>query len=628
MTVYLSDQAKDLIRSNFFGKDFSTYVDELNDYLIVQFGQEFASNIVASEFGQVLIEMHAFALSTASWYGDRQADDTTLRYARLRSHANVIARQLGYKPSGAVPPAIELTILLNNAPTLTRLTIERGRSLIGPGGLNYLTTEEVVFDAYPVPEVGPKTVTAIEGEALEEIFTSDGTPGQFFFLETVPAGKSIAQDTPRVFVDTVEWTENPFLLFERTNQFEIEYGFNPPRLQFGDGIAGNIPPKEAEIRISYIATSGPNGSVQANTVTAFQQPLVAGVEVISATLSHNDPSTTGSARESIDSIRINAPLVTQTADRAVTVRDITAIINAYVDPVYGAVAIGSATVPRTVDDDAEALTIISMIESSCPLTLYHTTPQDPFILGDTVTGGTSGATGVVVGVGSSFLSVSSLDTGTFTSGEIITGGTSGASATLSTVSTSSIATRLENYWGSVLSSNCKANVVVGQILAADSNGRYVAAPAGLAQSLENHLNGMLESTVQAVVTDGSINLYSVSVSVEVNLASGYDNTVARANVFNIITKAIEAELLGRSYGDSLRISDLYAILDAPNASNTPTLTTEERNTLSAAIVYSHVWISAIDGVAPAPGALNQFGDLEVQSYEVITLGASPSITTV
>jgi len=608
MAVFLSDQAKDLARSNFFGKDFETIVNELNDHLLLQFGSEIQSNIVASDFGQVLIEMHAFAISTAHWYGDRQADDTTLRFARLRAAANVVARQLGYKPSASVPPAITLTILLDFSPTLTRLVIEKGRILVGPGGLLYVTADEVVFD---IGEVGPKTVSAVEGESVEEIFTSDGTPNQFFFLEGVPADKSIAQDTPRVFVNTVEWDEVELLQFDRTNQFEAQYGFNPPRLQFGDGIAGNIPPVDAEIRVTYLATSGPSGAVQANTVVAFQEPLVAGTQTITATLTHDKASTPGSPRESIDSIRVNAPLVTQTADRAVTQKDLDALINSFVDPTFGAVAVGRATVPRAVDEDAEALTIIGLIETACPMTLTLSAVVGTFQLGDVVTGGTSGATGVVTGTGNNVISLVSQGTGTFVVGETITASPSSTTASITIVTTSDVATRLTNYWNSVLSSNCKVNTVNAQVLAADSTGRYTAASVGLATALSSFLSARAESTVNVIVTDGSINLFSVSLAVEINLASGFDNEAARINVFNNVVDALEEELLDRFYGESLRIGDLYALVEAIEGVN-----------------FSHIQISEINGSPPAAGVLNQFGDLVIEDFEVITLGTSPTVAQI
>ena len=608
MAVTLSTQAKELIRSNFFGKDFETIVNELNDHLLFQFGPEVLSNIVASDFGQVLIEMHAFALSTAHWYGDRQADDTTLRYARLRSAANVIARQLGYKPSAAVPPAITLTITLDFAPTLTRLVIEQGRKLVGPGGLIYVTVEELVFD---VGEVGPKTVDAVEGEVVEEIFTSDGTPNQFFFLEGTPPGKSISQDSPRAFVNTVEWEENELLTFVQTNQFEVQYGFNPPRLQFGDGIAGNIPPTDSEIRLTYLATSGPSGAVQANTVTAFQEPLVAGTQTITANVSHDEASTPGSSRESVDSIRINAPLVVQTADRAVTQKDLDALINSFIDPTFGAVSIGRATVPRTVDEDAEALSIIEQIETSCPFTINLNSVVGTFQLGETVTGGTSGATGIVVGFTTLTVTLLSLGTGDFSVGESITAGTSGTTAVTTLVITSDIATRLRTYWDTVLASNCKANIVNAQILAADATGRYISAPVGLATALENYLNERAESTVQVIVTDGSINLFQVTLAVEIRLQTGFNNDAARANVFSNVTSVLEAELLGRSYGDSIRIGDLYALVEAVDG-----------------VQFSHIAIDQINGATPEDGVLNEFGDLVVEDFQVITLGNSPTIVSI
>jgi len=613
MAVFLSTTAKDLIRSNFFGKDFDSYVTEINNQLVLQFGNEVAGNIVTSDYGQYLVEMHAFALSTMSWYGDRQADDTTLQFVRLRSAANVIARQLGYKPNAAVPPAIELTMTLAFAPTLTRLTLEAGRVLVGPAGLFYVTTEEVIFD---VGEVGPKTFSAIEGEVIEEIFTSDGTPNQFFFLESVPTSKSIAQDSPRVFVNNVEWAENPLLTFKRTDQFEIQYGFNPPRLQFGDGIAGNIPPVDAEIRVTFLATSGPAGAVQANTVTNFQAPLVAGSQTLQATLTHDDPSTPGSPRESIDSIKINAPLVTQTADRAVTQKDLDALINAFIDPVFGAVAVGRATVPRTVDEDAEALTIIGLIDACCPVVLTHgaTDPSgSTFTVGSTVTGNLSEATGTIARVTSS-TTLEVVDVGEttpFVVGDVITEFGTGVTATLTSVADPGIASRLRTYWDAVLSSNCKVNIVNAQVLAADATGRYVSAPVGLATALETFLNERAESTVEVIVTDGSINLFSVSLEVEIALAEGFNNEVARQTVFANVIAVLETELLGRSYGESLRIGDLYALVEAVEG-----------------VRYSHIAVSAINGETPGIGALNEFGDLVIRDFEVITLGEQPALSQI
>ena len=233
--ITLSETARSLVRSGLFGKDWETYRDELISFIQLRFGPEVASNIVASEQGIVLIEMFAFGLSTMSWYGDRQADDTTLRDARLRSAAVTIARQLGYKPAAAVPPAVRITMSLA-APAPSRFTIERGRKLQGPGGLIFEVVDETIFD---VGESGPKEFDARQGEGLESVFVSTGEPGQFFLITNVPDAFSIAQDSPQLFVSAVEWDENRFMEFDQTNQFEFQYGFSPPRAVLGDGVAGN-----------------------------------------------------------------------------------------------------------------------------------------------------------------------------------------------------------------------------------------------------------------------------------------------------------------------------------------------------------------------------------------------------
>lgn len=534
--ISLNDTARELIRSTFFGKDFDSYVAEITNFIQLRFGDEIASNIVASEQGIMLIEMVAFSLSTMSWYGDRQADDTTLQDARIRAAAVGIARQLGYKPRASVAPAVEITMTLG-LPAPARLTLEKGRKLVGPSGLSFEMAEEVVFDA---GEQGPKVFAARQGVTLEEIFTSNGQPGQFFPVTVVPGGSTIAQDSPQAFVDNVEWDENPFLLFEQTNQFEFQYGFAPPRIQFGDGIAGNIPVADAEIRVRVFTTDGTGGSVPANTVTTFVQPLVAGGQTLEATLVHDEPSSPGSNRETLASIKTNAPLVFQTADRAVTQVDLDALINSFIDATFGAVAIGRATVPRSIDEDAQAQTIIQEITNAGA-------PQD------------------------------TIDS-------------------------------LTDYWNKVLASDCQANVIIAQILAEDSQGRYVSASVGLARALETYLDARAESTAKVQVTDGSVNLISVDVASQVRTTVEFSSGDAQQGVLTAVRTAIEGVLLGRTYGVSLRISDLYAVVDAVEG-----------------VDYAHIQIT---GDVKALTKVNVHGDVEVGDFEVITLGVAPVVTPI
>lgn len=531
--ITLSETARALVRSTFFGKDFDSNVAEIDNFLNLRFGPEIRNNIVASEQGIMLIEMVAFALSTMNWYGDRQIDDTNLRDVRLRSAASVIARQLGYQPAGAVPPVVEITMTLDSAPSTGQLILEAGRQIRGPSGLLFELVEEVVFD---IGEVGPKTFAARQGQTYTDTYTSDGSATQVYRLDSIPNGSVLAQGSVRCFVNNQEWLANTFLSYEQTNQFEVLYTQNPPLAVFGDGVAGNIPIRDAEIRFQYFATQGTGGSVPANTVTTFVDPLVAGLDTLTAVLTHDLPSTPGSDLESIRSIKTNAPVVTQAAGRAVTGLDLEGWINSFTDPVWGSVAIGRATSPRSVEQDAQALTIIQAIENA-------------------------GLTDV--------------------------------------------ADDLRAYWSSVLASNHQANIALVQILAADSVGRYVQASAGLAAALESFLDGIAVLTCKAHVTDGSINLLSVDVSIRYKPRVAFSSQASIEVTKTEISSLVQSALLGRAYGESLWISDLYEIVEALEA-----------------VDYSQI------AITNNLTRLNSYGDLPIEDYEVITMGVLPVIEAI
>lgn len=553
MAFALSPTAMDLVRSGLFGKDFDTYRSELIDFINTRFGPEIASNIVTSEQGVMLIEVVAFALSTASWYGDRQADDTTLRDVRLRENAVVIARQLGYIPKASVPPTVSLTVtIIEPLPLPVPMTIEKGRTLIGPNGSSWETAQQTVFDAGGVTT---QVIPVRQGVSLQEIFTSDGTPDQVFELSTIPTGMSIAQDSPVITVNAITWQTVGQLTYDQTNQVEVGYGFNPPRVNFGDGIAGNIPPSGSEIRVSYFATLATQGAVASNTITAFADPLVAGTFAVTVVLSHNAPSTPGSNPETIASIQANAPLVFQAAQRAVTISDLDGWINSFVDSTFGAVSKGRATTPRTVAADAEALTIIAEVNS----------------------------------LGAQLAALQPASAG----------------------AAQQVTARLRSYWDKVLSSNCKVNVVIAQILSSDSTGRYVPAPVGLAVALEKFLDGIVESTVKTRVTDGSINLFSVNLAVSVKLLPAFTSQLAQTTVQDTVSSILQGILIGRTYGESLRIGPLYEQVEQVQG-----------------VDYANITVTILDntGADVSAARVNSFGDVVVQDFEILTMGLTPAIT--
>ena len=527
MAVDLSVEARDITRTSFIGKDFDTYVDDIRTFIQGRFPPVLFNNFVASELGVMLIEAMAYSLSNLSWFTDRQADELYLETARLPFSVSLITRLIGQVVPSAVASSVDVEYTLNVGQPF-QSTIAVGTQLSGPEGLIFEAADVVIFAPF---EVGTKVGTAREGETVEEVFTANGEANQTVLLTQVPFGKGISWGSVTVTVDAVPWTVVDYFDFVQTNQAKRELTEDPPRLRFGNGVAGNIPLADQEIRVTYLATSGINGNVPANTITAFSEPFVVAFTQVPFLVNNPTAAGGGSNREDIEKTKSLAPKVFAAAERLVTEPDYDAVASKFVSGAFGAVAIAKAIIARSFDEDAETRTLIQLIENQC--------------------------------------------------GAI----------------TPDVVARLETHWDSVLSSNCKANLVSVRILTKDITGKYLGASLGLVNALNTFLNSRKESTVNVRVTTGEIDLYEVDVTVSVRVL---DNFVV-STVLNDAKNNVEAELLGRQFGDSLRQNDLVAIVE---------------NT--AGVDFSIVTITA-----PATKLVG--GDVIISPFEILTKGAVTAV---
>ena len=96
------------------------------------------------------------------------------------------------------------------------------------------------------------------------------------------------------------------------------------QIYFGDGIIGKKPVNDNIVNLDYLVTDGPaaNGANTFTLTTDF--PTLTGN--INTTVTTLTPATGGTAAETTESIRFNAPITFQAQDRAVTAQDYAAII--------------------------------------------------------------------------------------------------------------------------------------------------------------------------------------------------------------------------------------------------------------------------------------------------------------
>jgi len=162
-----------------------------------------------------------------------------------------------------------------------------------------------------------------------------------------------------------------------------------------------------------------------------------------------------------------------------------------------------------------------------------------------------------------------------------------------------LVTDVDVHVDSFLSSECKSNLIEVPVLVFDSEGFYVVPTNGLQKSLQSFLDGAKEVTQVVKVTGASNQLVAADVNALVGILTGYNEATVRSQV----EAAILDVLRGRSFGTTLRLSELYA----PIAPETSDIAIE-------GVEYVNIFI-----VGPI-GRIDSSGNLPVGEFEVVTRG--------
>lgn len=642
--------ARDITRVRYIGKDFDLYVTELSNFMKERFGLKVFNNFVASELGVMLIEVFAYGLSHLAWYEDRQATETYLETALLRGSISRLTRQIGYKMFGAIAASVDLDLSLSSAMAVAVL-VQKGTQFVGSGGLVFETVDDVKFAP---GDVGPVVVGAYEGETVTEVFTSDGSVNQVFRLRNVSSGKRIAHGRVTVIVAGEPWAESPFIDFEQTNHYELEYNADPPLVRFGDGIAGNIPAVAAEVSVRYISTSGQLGNVVGvGEITSIRSPLTAGFLPVPLRVTNQEQPTGGEDSELLRRAKVLAPFVFKAQGRAVTIEDYDALIQSFKDPLAGAIAMGKAFIIRDIDSDFTIRGIIQNLNNTCGELAAERVIHSPIEDGNvTYTAVRRGVIGNLIKIGhfnagpSMPLSISVVPIATadpcgiITTFNVITitlatdsgGGIISTAAEVAAainahivantlvvataegtgagavgakmppvaltgggpnLAISPVITLLHDYLDEVVSGPCRANIVQVFALARNPVGNYIQPSSFLIRALRDFLVARKEATVSIVVLDGSTQLVPCSIEAKIRVREGFDRFTVLSNSRGVL----EGHLRDRFFSAPVRLSDLYELVEQVEG-----------------VQYSHIHItSPLAKVSPE-------GDLLIDEKEVITPG--------
>ena len=343
--------------------DFDTIKGRLKDFLKQQ--SEFQDyDFEASGLSNIL-DVLAYNTHFNGLTANFALNESFINSAQLRSSVVALAEGLGYVPRSftSSQAGLNLSILVTGS--------NRPTSVILPRGTTFTTSVDDVTYTFQTREnfVGTDdgngsyqflnaddgtSIPIFEGtEKTKTFFVGDTTDTQIYVVPDItmdistirvrvfPTASSTTFDTYNNITDAIRITDDStfYQIKETPNGFY--------EIVFGDGVAtGKTPVAGNKIIIDYLSTSG----TAANGATSFQTDstiTVNGVQ-FNVTVITEASSAGGALKESIESIRQNAPIAFSSQRRLVTAEDYKALIQtkfgAFIDDVtsFG----GNDNVPR------------------------------------------------------------------------------------------------------------------------------------------------------------------------------------------------------------------------------------------------------------------------------------------
>ena len=287
----------------------------------------------------ILLDILAYNTHYNAMVAHFSLNESFLDSAQIRGNVVSHAKTLGY-----VPRSLQAsTALLNVKVTGTlespaNLTLERGTSFqtSSPNGspFVFIATEDSTASKNDNNEFIFSEIITKQGTLKRMLYIVDNSiENQKFVIPDVDVDTSTMRVRVKENQDSNEYTvytrfntlsgidANSFVYFIQENssgKFEIF---------FGDGILGNKPLDNNIVEIEYIYTNGPEANNCKGTFTALDSIGSFSGSAILTTFSSTNTSTFGGAdRETIESIRYNAPLAYLTQNRAVTSDDYRSLI--------------------------------------------------------------------------------------------------------------------------------------------------------------------------------------------------------------------------------------------------------------------------------------------------------------
>lgn len=311
------------------GLDFLTIRSNLKNYLANK--EEFSDFNFEGSGISILLDLLAYTTHYLSFYNNMVANEMFLDSAIKRSSVVSHAKALGYTPASRRAATATLNVVLTPEDMNGSYTLAKRSKFVGSkDGISYTfyTTSTATFVANTSTTLIANNVEVKEGTYRKFSYVVDtGTSQKIIIPEknvdistlTVAVQTSATNTTGSTDtwtnvtdITTVSSTTKAFFVQElQDGRYEV---------YFGDGVIGQAVEDGNVVVLDYLVTSGLDangiGSTDRTGARAFSTSVadITDVVVVSA-------SSGGANKESIDSIKFNAPRAYQSQNRAVTASD-------------------------------------------------------------------------------------------------------------------------------------------------------------------------------------------------------------------------------------------------------------------------------------------------------------------
>ena len=327
--------------------DFSAVKSNLITYLKNQ--SQFADyNFEASNFN-VLLDILAYNTYLNSFYLNQVGSEMFLDTTQLKESAVSHSKELNYLPRSrtSAMALVDVTVTPSNGLTPPYITIPKYYKFttqVNGGTHNFTVPDDIIIR--PVDGAYTAANTAIyEGTIVTEYFNVAGNNTTYTLQSDNIDTRSMSvyvyeSSTSSIYYPYIEAT-SLFGITPTSNVFFMQgYGQNKYQISFGNDVTGRKLTQGNVVRVEYRDTLGEtmNGAFLFKSTSPFyDENAVAHTNISVALLS---AATDGSERESIDSIKFNAPRYFPTQERTVTSQDYIALTKAKFPQLQSVIAYG------------------------------------------------------------------------------------------------------------------------------------------------------------------------------------------------------------------------------------------------------------------------------------------------